>query len=90
MVRILRDVKRIVIHPMTVAMLTPTKWRDVYRENWDVCIEGIKQVQNVPADDIVNLFMEEKVNCRIDAKNKVVHCGRKPQNVQCMRFVMKG
>lgn len=86
MVRILNDVKRIIIHPTNVTMLTPERFRAVPREDWNIYIEDIKQVQNHSHD--VNskstLFMQDKVECRVSQEDKEVFCGVKPRKIKVL------
>lgn len=85
MVRILSDVKRIVIHPSNVTMLTPERFRAVPREDWNIYIEGVKQVQT--HGDVLpksTLFMQDKVECRVSQEDKEVFCGIKPRKMKVL------
>lgn len=86
MVRVLQDVKRIVIHPTNVSILTPEKFRAVPRDDWNIYIDDIKQVQN-PAHQIparATLFMEEEVSCRVYHEEQTVFCARDPHKMKIM------
>jgi len=88
MVRVIKDVKRVIVHPTNVTMLSPEKYRIVPREDWNVVIEDAKQVQT-NANDVENktiLFMDDKVMCRVDQEEKTVVCGKQPHDVKEMKF----
>lgn len=87
MVRIYRDVKRIIIHPTNVTLLTPEDFRVIPRDDWGVYIEGVKQTQTKPhqALEKTTLFMEDNIICRVNQEDKEVHCGKDPQKMKIMQ-----
>jgi len=79
MVRVLKNVNKIIIHPTNITFLSPDRFRAVPRDDWTVVINGVKQVQN-PAHSVPSkaiLFMDDKINCRVYLEDKTVLCGGK-------------
>lgn len=86
MVRVLRDVKRIVIHPTNVSLLTPERFRAIPRDDWNLYIGDIKQIQNPAHEAIAKavLFMDDEVTCRVYEEEQSVFCAKEPHKMKIM------
>ena len=86
MVRIFTDVKRIIIHPTNITLLTPERFRVVPRDNWAIFVDGagVKQVQTKPDfhPERTVLFMQDKMQCRVSMEDQEILCGKKPKTLR--------